>query len=287
MNRKAFHDNLIRAIVYSDYETPVFKEIDHMLTAGIDCGAKNTKTVIQEDGDILALAGVPTGFDLIESVARSLDLALEHVARNREDLAFIGATGSGAKSIDSVDIKVNSIKAMAVAARYFFPNAGTVVDVGAEETRVAKIGVSGLVEDFAVNDKCAAGSGAFIETMARALDTPIEEMGPLALSSTNKISMNAQCAIFAESEVVGLIHGKVEKKDISKAIHDAIAGRLVAMIRRVGFNPELCMLGGVARNPGLVEAVRLELGVENMLIPDYPEYAMALAAAMEVWRMKK
>ncbi len=258
-----------------------------MLTAGIDCGAKNTKTVIVRDGDILARAGVPTGFNQMGSMEKSLDTALDLAGCNTEDLDFIRATGSGAKSIGNRYVKVNSVKAMVVAARYFFPNAGTVVDVGAEGTSVAKIGAQGQVEDFTVNDKCAAGSGAFIESMARALDTPMDELGALALGSTNKISINAQCAIFAESEVVGLIHGNVEKKDISRAIHDAIAGRLVSMIRRVGFNPELCILGGVAGNPGFVESVKEELGVANVLIPDYPEYAMALAAAIEASTTKE
>jgi len=154
-----------------------------------------------------------------------------------------------------------------------------VADVGAEEGRAAKVDEKGNVVDFAMNEKCAAGAGAFIEAMSRALETPLEQLGPLALSSNKSIPMNAQCTIFAESEVVGLIHAKTEKKDISKAIHDAIAARIVSMVRRIGVNPDVVMIGGVAYNPGFVAALRRELGLEKVYIPDMPEYGAAVGAA--------
>jgi benzoyl-CoA reductase subunit D len=162
---------------------------------------------------------------------------------------------------------------------YYFPEARTVADVGAEEGRAAKCDEKGNVIDFAINEKCAAGAGAFIEAMGRALETPLEEMGNLALSSDKTIAMNAQCTIFAESEVVGLIHAKTEKKDISKAIHDAMASRIVSMIRRIGVNPDIVMIGGVAYNPGFVTALKRELGVAQIYIPEKPEFAAALGAA--------
>jgi benzoyl-CoA reductase subunit D len=195
-------------------------------------------------------------------------------------LSHIGGAGSGAKSIQEADVKVNDIKAIAAAANYFFPKAGTVVDVGAEESRAAKCDQNGAVVDFAVNDKCAAGAGAFMEAMARALETSLEQMGLLALSSNNVIPLNAQCTIFAESEVVGLIHAKTEKKDISKAIHDAMASRIVSMIRRIGVNPDVVFLGGLANNPGIGAALKRELGVEEIYIPELPEYGAAVGAAV-------
>ncbi len=152
-------------------------------------------------------------------------------------------------------------------------------DVGAEAARAAKFDEKGSVQDFAINDKCAAGAGTFIEAMGRALETPLAEMGPLALISTNPIPMNAQCAIFAESEVVGLIHAKTEKKDISRAIHDAMASRIVSMMRRIGVSPDVVMVGGVAHNVGFVEALRRELAVDKIYIPDEPEFAAATGAA--------
>lgn len=251
-----------------------------MITAGIDCGAKNTKTVILKDGKIIGKGIVLTGFDQAQAVKESFEMALKDAGISQADLAHVGGTGSGAKSITEADVKVNDIKAMAAAAHYFFPNARTVADVGAEESRAAKCDEQGGVVDFAINDKCAAGAGAFMEAMSRALETPLEQIGPLALASNNAISINAQCTIFAESEVVGLIHAKTEKKDISKAIHDAMAGRIVSMIRRIGVNPDIVMIGGVAYNPGFVTALQRELDVDKIYIPDQPEFAAAAGAAV-------
>jgi benzoyl-CoA reductase subunit D len=250
-----------------------------MITAGIDCGAKTTKTVILKDGEIIGRGKVLTGFEQSLAVKESLEMALNEAGISRDDLESIGGTGSGAKAISEADVKINDIKAMTMAAVYYLPNARTVVDVGVEEARAAKCDEKGNVVDFAINEKCAAGAGAFIEAMARALETPLEEMGALALSSDNAIAINAQCTIFAESEVVGLIHAKTRKKDISKAIHDAMAGRIVSMIRRVGVNGDIVMFGGVAYNPGFVAALKRELEVDEVYIPEKPEYAAALGAA--------
>ncbi len=207
-------------------------------------------------------------------------MALKDAGITQNKVQHIGGTGSGGKSIQQADIIVNDIKAIAAAANYFFPNSRTVADVGAEESRAVKCDEKGRVEDFAINDKCAAGTGAFLEAMARALEIPLEEMGPLALSSDKSIVMNSQCTIFAESEVVGLIHAKKDKKDICKAIHDAMAGRIASMIRRIGVTPDIVMFGGAARNPGLVEALKRELGVEQILIPTDPEFGAAVGAAL-------
>lgn len=251
-----------------------------MITAGIDCGAKNTKTVIMKDGDIIGKGMVQTGFDQEKAVDESLGMAIKAAGISRDGINKIGGTGSGKDSIKMADNTVNDIKAMAKAANYFYPKARTVTDVGAEEGRAVKIDENGNVDDFAINEKCAAGAGAFIEAMGRALETPLEEMGPLALKSDKEIPMNAQCAIFAESEVVGLIHAKTEKHDISKAIHDAMASRIVSMIRRVGVNEDVVMIGGVGYNPGFVEAMKRELKLEKIFIPDDPEFGTAVGAAV-------
>jgi len=251
-----------------------------MITAGIDCGAKNTKSVIIKDGKIIGRGSVMTGFEQSEAVRASLDMALKDAGLSLHDLAHVGGTGSGAKAIKEADVTVNDIKAIAAAANFFFPTSRTVADVGAEEGRAAKLDEKGNVVDFAINEKCAAGAGAFIEAMARALETSLTEMGPMALSSDNAIPMNAQCTIFAESEVVGLIHAKTPRRDISKAIHDAMAGRIVSMIRRIGVNPDIVMLGGVAYNPGFVEALRRELGLDKVCIPEKPEFGAAVGAAV-------
>lgn len=251
-----------------------------MITAGIDCGAKNTKTVIMKDGKIVGKGKVLTGFDQNKAITASWDAALKEAAISEEEVERAYGTGSGKDAVKNVQKKVNDIKAIAKAAHYYFPNARTVTDVGAEEGRAAKLDEKGNAVDFAINEKCAAGAGAFIEAMARALETTLEELGPMALKSDKEIPMNAQCAIFAESEVVGLIHAKTSKQDISKAIHDAMASRIVSMIRRIGVNEDVVMIGGVGYNPGFVNAVKRELNLENLYIPQNPEFGAAVGAAV-------
>jgi len=255
-----------------------------MITAGIDCGAKNTKTVVMKSGKIIGKAKVLTGFDQNKAILESFEAACKGAGISADQVETICGTGSGRDSVKKAIPKtrelVNDIKAMGKAANYFFPGARTVADVGAEEGKAAKLDKNGNALDFAVNEKCAAGAGAFIEAMSRALETELTEMGPLALRSDKEIPMNAQCAIFAESEVVGLIHGKTKKEDISKAIHDAMAGRIVSMIRRIGVNEDVVMIGGVGYNPGFVAAVKKGLGIGTLHIPEEPEYGIAVGAAV-------
>jgi benzoyl-CoA reductase subunit D len=233
-----------------------------------------------KDGKIIGKGKQLTGFDQKQAVETSLEEAVQAAGIARDDIQRIYGTGSGKKAIPMADDDVNDIKAMSKGAHYFFPKARTVVDVGAEEGRAAKMDERGDPIDFAINEKCAAGAGAFIEAMARALEVTIEEMGPLCLQSDKEIPMNAQCVIFAESEVVGLIHAKTDKSDISKAIHDSMAGRIVSMIRRIGVNEDIAMLGGVGYNPGFMAAMLRELKVEKIYIPDEPEFGAAAGAAV-------
>jgi len=251
-----------------------------MITAGVDCGGKNTKTVILNDGRIVGRASARTGYQPVGAVEMSMESALREAGLERSDLDRIGGTGSGRNSVKPADTIVDEREAMGRGALYYFPGARTVIDVGAEEARAARLDGNGNVSDFVVNEKCAAGAGSFIEAMGRALETDVRDMGPLALESDKGISMNAQCAVFAESEVVGLIHANAEKKDISRAVHDAMAGRLVSMIRRIGVLEDVVMIGGVARNPGIVEAIKRDLKIGEIHVPEDPEYASALGAAL-------
>jgi benzoyl-CoA reductase subunit D len=258
--------------------------LNKMISAGIDCGAKTTKTVVMKDGKIAGKGLAITGFDQGKAIKECYEAALKEAGVTGAQVEVICGTGSGKNAVKTALGKtkelVNDIKAMGKGAHYFFPKARTVVDVGAEEGRAAKLDEQGNALDFAINEKCAAGAGAFIEAMARALETPLEQIGPLAMKSSEEIPMNAQCAIFAESEVVGLIHAKTEKQDISKAIHDAMASRIVSMVRRIGVNEDVVMFGGVACNPGFAQAVKRQFGIRQLYIPEIPEFGMAVGAAI-------
>lgn len=250
-----------------------------MITAGIDLGSKTTKVVILQDGHVLARSSVLTGFDQKEAGEQAFAEALSRTQVKLGDIAHITATGAGRKSAPYAHDDVTEVGADGQAIAFLHPEVRTLIDVGAEEGRAIKCVGDGKVADFAVNEKCAAGAGTFVEAMARALELKLEDMGPLSLQSQQAVPMNAQCTVFAESEVVSLIHGKYSKSDIARSIHDAIASRIVAMARRVGVTPAVALVGGVAYNPGFVAA--LQRGLEaDVLVPADPEYAGALGAAL-------
>ena len=140
--------------------------------------------------------------------------------------------------------------------------------------------------DFVVNERCAAGAGAFIEAMARALEVKMEDMGPLALKAERASPINASCVIFGESDVVSLIHRQESKPEIARAVYDAMADRVSSMIHRLGINPEVVLVGGVAKDPGFVASLNRKLGL-TVVIPEYPEYVGALGAALVAARVKE
>ena len=252
-----------------------------MITVGLDAGSKNTKVCIFDD-KILSTASVLSGFDQEESAEQALNRALDKAGIKREEIKHITATGAGMDAIKFADTNITTITADARGTYFIFPSVRTIVDIGAEEGRVVKIDEHGKVKDFGINEKCAAGAGAFIEAMSRALEVEIEEMGELSLKSTKQIPMNAQCTIFAESEVVSLIHQKTKKEDIIRAVHDAIADRNTSMLRQIGIEKDVSLIGGMAKNIGFVDAMQRNLGF-NLLVPNEivtPEYVSALGAAL-------
>jgi benzoyl-CoA reductase subunit D len=251
-----------------------------LITAGIDVGAKTVKVVLMEDRKIRAKAMVLSGFDQTASANEALEEALKEAGLSREVIGSIVTTGIGRKAIPFAKGDVTEVRAAALGTVSLIPSVRTVIDVGAEEARAIKCDENGKVLDFAVNEKCAAGSGAFTEAMARALEVKLEELGPLSLQSTQTIPMNAQCTVFAESEVVSLIHAKTSKADIARAVHDGLSSRVVAMVRRVGVVPELALVGGVAHNPGFVDSFKRTLGVEGVCTMEEPEFVGAIGAAL-------
>jgi benzoyl-CoA reductase subunit D len=174
---------------------------------------------------------------------------------------------------------ISMMGADARAGVHLFPNARTIIDVGAEEARAVKCDDNGIMMDFIVNERCAAGAGAFIEAMARALEVKLEDMGPLSLKAERASPINASCVIFGESDVVTLIHRQESKPEIARAIFDAMADRVSSMVYRLGVNPDVVLVGGVAKDVGFVASLKRKLGID-VLIPEFPEYAGALGAAL-------
>jgi benzoyl-CoA reductase subunit D len=250
-----------------------------MITAGIDIGIKTTKAVILNDGKILATRLVLTGWEPQQAGENALNAALADAHLSRDDIAHIVATGAGRQAFSLAQRNVTEITADARALAFLHPHVRTVIDVGAEEARALKSTATGHVADFAVNEKCAAGAGVFIETMARTLEVPLDEMGALSLQATGTVTLNSQCTVFAESEVVSLIHAQTPKGEIVRAAHEAIAGRVASLARCVGAEPEIALVGGIAHNVGFVDALERELGIK-VIVPHDPEFVSALGAAL-------
>jgi benzoyl-CoA reductase subunit D len=250
-----------------------------MNVVGIDCGAKYVKVLVLEDDKVKAKSSVLSGFDQKAAAQEALDNALKEAGLKKEDVIHITATGAGKEEASFAQNTITEVGANAKAVNLLFPSVRTVIDVGAEEGRAIKISDKGKIIDFAINDKCAAGAGIFTETMAHALEVNLEEMGPMSLKSRKSVPMNAQCVVFAESEIISLIHAKHAKEDIVRAVHDAIADRIASMTRRIGIEKDVALVGGVARNIGFVDSLKKDLKQE-LIIPENPEYSCALGAAI-------
>ncbi len=250
-----------------------------MITAGIDMGIQTVKVVILKDGTIAAKSKTFSGFEPTKAAEQAFEEALKTAEISKADVAQILATGAGMEMAPYANGTISMMSADAKAGVYLIPSARTIIDVGAEEARAVKCDERGVMADFVVNERCAAGAGTFIEAMARALEVKMEDMGPLSLKAERASPINASCVIFGESDVVTLIHRQESKPEIARAVFDAMADRVSAMVHRLGINPDVVLVGGVAKDVGFVASLKRKLGI-NILIPENPEYTGALGAAL-------
>ncbi len=250
-----------------------------MITVGMDLGTQSVKALVLKDGKIAAKAQAFSGFDPTQAAEQAVQEALKNAQITMADVSSFTATGSGMELAPYSAGTVSMMGADAKAGTHLFPNARTIIDVGAEEARAVKCDNNGIMVDFVVNERCAAGAGAFIEAMARALEVKLEDMGPLALKAERASPINASCVIFGESDVVSLIHRQESKPEIARAVFDAMADRISSMVHRLGVNPDVVLIGGVAKDVGFVASLKRKLGVDIM-IPEFPEFAGALGAAL-------
>jgi len=250
-----------------------------MLTAGIDMGTQRVKAVILKDNQILSRNQNFSGFEPTKAAEQAFEEALQNAKLSREDIQHVTATGAGVDMAPFADSTISMMGADARAGAYFFSSARTVIDVGAEEARAVKFDEKGIMMDFVVNARCAAGAGTFIEAMARALEVELDDMGSLSLKAERASPINASCVIFAESDVVSLIHREEPKTEIARAIFDAMAERVSSMVHRLGINQDIALVGGVAKDVGFVASLKRRLGMD-ILIPEEPLFAGAVGAAL-------
>ena len=252
----------------------------NMYVMGIDSGSTSTNAVIMNgDRKIVASAVVRTGAKSGESAQRILDEVLSEAGLKREDISWIVSTGYGRVSIPFADENVTEISCHGRGAHYFNPAVRTILDIGGQDSKAIRLNEKGEVADFVMNDKCAAGTGRFLEMIARSLEVDVDELGPIALQSKEDIEITSMCSVFAESEVISLIANNREKTDIANGICRAVANKSYSLLKRVGLEAEFMMTGGVAKNAGVVRAVEEKLGKKLYICPE-PEIVGAAGAAL-------
>lgn len=251
-----------------------------MYVMGIDSGSTSTNAVIMDENRrIIASAVVRTGAKSGESARKILEEITQKAGCSREDLSWIVSTGYGRVSIPFADENVTEISCHGRGAHYFNPAVRTILDIGGQDSKAIKLNESGEVTDFVMNDKCAAGTGRFLEMIARSLEISLDELGPIALESTEEIEITSMCSVFAESEVISLIANNKEKSDIANGICRAIANKAFSLLKRVGMEETFMMTGGVAKNPGVVRAVEDKIH-SRLYICEEPEIVGATGAAL-------
>jgi len=250
---------------------------------GIDIGSLSCDTVVVDDtGRIVAWTVVPTGARNREAITRARAEVLAKAELTQADIAATVATGYGRDRVEDRLAAVTEITCHARGIGALLPNTDVLVDIGGQDSKTVRLDGSGNVVDFAMNDKCAAGTGRFLEAMARALEVDLEDLGELDEGATEGITLSSMCTVFAESEVVSLIAEGTAVREIAAGLNRAIASRTRALVRRVAPDVtglRVSMSGGVARNPGVVRALSAALG-QAVATPDHPDIVGALGAAL-------
>ena len=258
-----------------------------MYFIGCDLGSTTGKVVLLESlGDavdscrIVSWALEPSGFSPEETADLAINRACEQAGISRDQVAGFCCTGYGREHVSAIPYNVSEISCHGKSASFLLPSARTIIDVGGQDVKVIALGKTGKVVDFAMNDKCAAGTGKFFEAMARTLRCTVEELGEMSLQSVAPVSISSTCSVFAESEVISHINKGVDRCEIAGGIHESIARRLMAIVNRVGLTEDVVLTGGCAKNKGLRVALEKMIKVELTEIPCDPQINGALGAAL-------
>ena len=248
--------------------------------AGIDSGSTSTDVVIlDKDQNIVTGIILPTGAGAAIGAERALEEALKDAGLQREDIDAMVTTGYGRTAISDGDKSITEITCHARGAHFLNPEVRTVIDIGGQDSKVIRLDENGAVANFVMNDKCAAGTGRFLEMMARTMEMSLDDMGKAGLSYKEDITISSMCTVFAESEVVSLIAQNKATDDIVHGLNKAVASKTAALAKRVGGEERYMMTGGVSKNQGLVKTLEEKLGT-TLVISDKAQLCGALGAAL-------
>lgn len=250
-----------------------------MRTAGIDIGSITAKAAVVDNGKIVGTKVLFTGYNAEAAGIKVYEELLSDAGLEKSSVSKIVSTGYGRNSVKFADKSFTEIMAHAAGAHFLDSKVRTIIDIGGQDSKAIVLDDRGKVKNFVMNDKCAAGTGRFLEVMARALEVNLDEFGEMSLQSSQPAKISSLCTVFAESEVISLIARGEKRPDIIAGIHESIAVRVSAMLARVGVDEPVMITGGVARNTGVVAALSKKLGVQITVSP-YAQQNGALGAAV-------
>lgn len=252
-----------------------------MIFAGLDIGSVSTKVaIIDKDKKIICFEVLRTGSNSKKAAEKCMQIALDKAKLSFDNITNLIATGYGRKIVPFKSDEISEISCHARGANYLFPDTRTVIDIGGQDSKAIRLDDNGEAIDFNMNDKCAAGTGRFLEEMAKALDTTVENLGKLSLRSKKSLVISSMCTVFAESEVVSLLAENETREDVAKALHNAIADRVLSLAHKVRLANAVTVTGGVAKNIGVTEAIKSKLPNITVRIPEEPQIMGALGAAL-------
>ena len=253
--------------------------MDHIYTLGIDIGSTASKCVMLADGkEIVAKSLISVGAGT-SGPQRAISEVLEQAGKTKDEMAFVLATGYGRNSLEEIaDAQMSELSCHAKGATFLFPQVHTVVDIGGQDVKILQV-ENGVMTNFVMNDKCAAGTGRFLDVMARVLEVKVQDLGMLGAQSTKQVEISSTCTVFAESEVISQLSMGTDKRDIINGIHRSVASRVAGLAHRVGIRDQVVMTGGVAQNSGVVKVLEEALGHEVHISP-LTQYNGALGAAL-------
>jgi predicted CoA-substrate-specific enzyme activase len=250
-----------------------------VIVAGVDIGSLSSKALIMEDGNIRGWKIILTGPDSSESAVSVMNFALKECRLALEDVQYIVGTGYGRVNVPFAQTTITEISCHARGCHWMFPETRTILDMGGQDCKAIRCDEAGRVTNFVMNDKCAAGTGRYLERVAATVNMKLEEIGALSLKGSNPLPISDFCAVFAESDVVKLMHDNQPIPDILAGAHEAIVKRIRSFMQRVGIEESLCISGGVAKNIGVVKRLEAQLSLKAKIAPE-PQIIGALGAAL-------
>jgi predicted CoA-substrate-specific enzyme activase len=250
-----------------------------MIVAGIDIGSRAAKAAIMKDGSLLSSVITDTGPESARTSYQTIEKVLEGTRLTLDDVQYTVATGYGRVLVPFADENISEISCHARGINWYFPSVRTILDMGGQDCKAIRCDTEGKVTNFIMNDKCAGGTGRFLEMIAEVLNVPLTEIGDLSIQSKTAIPFNTICAVFAKSDAIANLRKGVAKSDILAGLHEAIATRSLSLLKRVGIEKEFSITGGIAKNKGMVAKLREKVGLEPLLCED-PQIIGALGAAL-------